>query len=413
MNLSVNISPVFHQMEYFAQMLQDCCGLSMWCFGREKKLLDTTCTEPKTFLLFLELSKCLDFLLADPDRYKTPVLMEDAIGMLWAADFLRNGSEPHTNCILVLGPVFNSASSLQMLRDSIQNLHFSEGLNQAVQESLLKVPVMSTSNFNQFIRMLHWNMTGEVIKSSEILVQQHEQNVAQNQDTDDLNPERSFYVEERLLQLIREGNPGYKVQAESLIESVPQGVMRESGLRKNQNTVIIFTALAARAAVQGGVAPRTAARLQDYYVQEVERCRHYTNLLELNKEMLDDFINQVQHAKRNKNMSRTVRECCEYLQLHLKEPFELEKMARTMGYTEYYLSKKFARETGQKISTYLRTARLEQARIMLVETDSTIQQISEELQFSSRNYFTKVFTQVYGVSPQTYREKYGVDDHED
>ncbi len=412
MNFGSNLNPVFHQMEYFAQMLQQCNGLSLWCFSRNQTLIDTTCTEPKSFLIFLELSKCLDFITADPERYKTPVLMEDAIGMLWAADFLRSGPESQTDCILVLGPVFSSASSLQMLRDAIRNLHFSDSLNQVVLERLQSVPVMGTTSFNQFIRMLHWNMTGQVIKSSEILAQQYEQKVTERQEENDVNPERSFYVEERLLQLIREGNPGYKGLAEPLIESIPQGATREGGLRQNKNTVIIFTALAARAAVQGGVAPRTASKMQDYYIQQVEQCRHYTNLVELNKEMMEDFINQVRHAKQNKGMSRTVRECCEYLQLHLKEPFSLEQMARTMGYTEYYLSKKFARETGQKISAYLRQARLEQARIMLVETDNTVQQISEELQFSSRNYFTKVFTQAYGVSPQVYREQYGVEDHE-
>ena len=101
MNFGSNLNPVFHQMEYFAQMLQQCNGLSLWCFSRNQTLIDTTCTEPKSFLIFLELSKCLDFITAAPERYKTPVLMEDAIGMLWAADFLRSGPESQTDCILV------------------------------------------------------------------------------------------------------------------------------------------------------------------------------------------------------------------------------------------------------------------------------------------------------------------------
>ena len=54
---------------------------------------------------------------------------------------------------------------------------------------------------------------------------------------------------------------------------------------------------------------------------------------------------------------------------------------------------------------YLRDARLEQACEALRSTHKRLQQISEELQFGSCNYFGKVFTKKYGISPAAYRQQ--------
>lgn len=413
MQFDVSQNPTYRATAHFAEMVQACCGLSLWCFSRERKLIDTTCREPKEFLMFLNLGKCMDCILENMDNCQVPILLEDAIGMLWAADFMKNSASGETDCILVLGPIFDSTSSLQMLQDSIRKLNFSISLSQIVTEKLQQVPVMSSTNFNQYIRMLHWNLTGCTIASGDIQMQRRRETMQFQGEPGVSNPERRFYVEEKLLQMVREGNSGFSELADPLIESVPREIdMPVDRLRQNKNLMIIFTALVARAAMQGGVAMGTASALQDHYTQAVERCRHYTELVELNKQMLDDFIRQVQKTRANRDVSRAVRECCEYLDRHLMKPFVLSQMARTLGYTEYYLSKKFYRETGRHISEYLRTARLEYAKIMLVNTRRSIQEISEELQFSSRNYFTRVFSETFGLSPREYRERFGVEDHE-
>lgn len=414
MQLDRKKDAVFRDTKHFAEMMQECCGQSLWCFDRNRELIDTTCRDPKEFLMFLNLGQCMESIPDMMDRSDVPVLLEDAIGMLWAADFMKTGSAQRADCVLVLGPVFDSMSSLQTLQDSIRKLNFSIGLSRIITEKLQQVPVMSTTNFNQYIRMLHWNLTGQAIASGDIRMQRRRNSLLEEKREDGPNPERRFYVEEKLLQMVREGNPGFSELADPLIESVPRETeMPVDSLRQNKNLVIVFTALVARAAMQGGVTPGTAARMQDFYTQAAERCRYYTDLVELNKQMLEDFIRQVQRARSNGSVSRAVRECCEYLHLHLTKPFALSDMAKTLGYTEYYLSKKFYRETGCHISEYLRKARLEHARVMLVSSRLSVRQISEELQFSSRNYFTKVFSDAFGISPREYREKFGVENNEE
>ena len=63
--------------------------------------------------------------------------------------------------------------------------------------------------------------------------------------------------------------------------------------------------------------------------------------------------------------------------------------------------------TGVKLTDYIRSVRLDAAKVMLLASRKDIQQISEELQFGSRSYFDRVFRQEVGISPKQYRETMG------
>ena len=399
--------PNSRQMQEFAEMLQDCCGLSMWCFGQNGTLLDTTCPNAAEFKLFLDLGNCIEFSLAQSDTTRNPFLIEDSIGMMWAADFLRK-SDGSMSCILFLGPTFDARSSRQFLQDALQRLNLSVSLTQTMMDKLQTVPVLSSTNLNQYIRMLHWTLTHTAIHSYDISVLGPQSDVlhTDEENTSDNDDDRIYLSEERLLQIIREGSPEYQSAMEPVIEASPQSIpSMEDAMQKNKNNLLTFIVLASRAAIQGGVSPRTAIALRRFYLDAVENCRSYADLVELNNAMIEDFIHHVQAAQRNKDMSRAVRECVEYLQMHLTAPFSLADMARSVGYTEYYLTKKFRKETGQKVTEYLLNARLERACHMLKTTNKSITDISSELQFCSPNYFTKVFTQKYGISPSLYKQQ--------
>ena len=102
-----------------------------------------------------------------------------------------------------------------------------------------------------------------------------------------------------------------------------------------------------------------------------------------------------------------MRDCREYIRLNYTKALTTEEIARHCGYTEYYLTRKFAKETGMKLTDYIRAVRLDAARVMLLTSRKDIQQISEELQFGSRSYFDRVFRQEVGMSPRRYRETRG------
>ena len=80
-------------------------------------------------------------------------------------------------------------------------------------------------------------------------------------------------------------------------------------------------------------------------------------------------------------------------------------MSRQTGYTEYYFSRKFKRESGLTPAAYIRKKRLEKAAVLLLTTGQDVGQIAESLQFCSASYFTASFRRQYGLSPIQYRKR--------
>ena len=93
--------------------------------------------------------------------------------------------------------------------------------------------------------------------------------------------------------------------------------------------------------------------------------------------------------------------------MNYTRPLSLDEIARQVGYTEYYLTRKFTKETGMKLTEYIRSVRINAAKVMLLTSKKDIQQISEELQFGNRSYFDRVFRQETGVSPARFRDTLG------
>ena len=124
-------------------------------------------------------------------------------------------------------------------------------------------------------------------------------------------------------------------------------------------------------------------------------------------QMLDDFVHKVRECNANPLISRTIQESCDYIRANVLKPLTVEEIAKEMGYTTYYFTKKFYKEMGVKVTDYIKEARVHYAKIALLTTRKSIEEISESLHFGSRNYFSKVFRSIVGVTPAAYRENVG------
>ena len=81
-------------------------------------------------------------------------------------------------------------------------------------------------------------------------------------------------------------------------------------------------------------------------------------------------------------------------------------LAALVGYTEYYLTEKFKKETGQSVSSYIRFVKVERAKILLETTDLSIKEIADQLAFNTVNYFIQSFREVTGYTPAQYRKRF-------
>lgn len=99
-----------------------------------------------------------------------------------------------------------------------------------------------------------------------------------------------------------------------------------------------------------------------------------------------------------------VEKIVDYIETHLDEELSLDKIAKELNYSKFYIARTFSDKTGGTIYKYIQGRRLTLAAQKLVETEKPIIEIAYEAQYSSQQAFTLAFHQLYLCSPQIYRK---------
>lgn len=100
---------------------------------------------------------------------------------------------------------------------------------------------------------------------------------------------------------------------------------------------------------------------------------------------------------------RLVRQAMAYLHEHYAETISREDLAHHLGMSSDYLTYCFRREVEMTPIAYLNRYRVNQAKILLAESDKNITEIAIEVGFSDSSYFSRVFRRQVGISPDAYR----------
>ncbi len=400
-----NTKGVEARMYVLAGQLFCAAGVACWCFDRGGELKGGTFPTHRDFLTFFRLGGCLDYALEHREEIRGPMLLTDTLDLMWIAEWFRNGGEP--NLLFTCGPMFNTRSSVDNVEARLRKMNISLTLQKALLEKLETVPVLSQANIVQFVKMLHYNITGMFVASGGI----HYQSSGGIEGEKSVEPEthssQVWELEKNMLRLVREGNISGLGAADRMTAfSTTEGYGLGDPKREARDSMVAFTALCARAAMDGGLTPRVARETEAHYVRLIEKCGRLTELMRLKPMILEDFITRVRALRSAPEMSPAIQEVCTYIHSHLTDKLELADIAREVGYTAYYLTKKFYRETGVRLSDYVKGARIERAKIMLM-TGKTVQAIADELHFTTRSYFTKVFRDAVGMSPAEYRASNG------
>jgi len=87
----------------------------------------------------------------------------------------------------------------------------------------------------------------------------------------------------------------------------------------------------------------------------------------------------------------------------LNHPPSILSLAHQVGLNDFKLKQGFRQVFGTTVFGYLRDYRLEQARLLLLEKQMSVQQVARAIGYTHSGYFAKAFKQKFGVSPKTYQ----------
>lgn len=93
-----------------------------------------------------------------------------------------------------------------------------------------------------------------------------------------------------------------------------------------------------------------------------------------------------------------------YVEKNLGGDLTLEKIAKELNYSKFYIERTFKDHTGLSLYKYIRSRRLNEAARRLVETRQPIIDIAFGSGYRSQQAFTQAFRDEYVCTPQEYRK---------
>jgi AraC-like DNA-binding protein len=91
---------------------------------------------------------------------------------------------------------------------------------------------------------------------------------------------------------------------------------------------------------------------------------------------------------------------------HVTDPLDPQKMAKDLKLGYSWFRRMFKHYIGLSPIQYQLQLRIQRACRMLSYSSKSSKEIAFDLGFESSSYFTKIFKNKMGVTPQTYRRQY-------
>ena len=222
---------------------------------------------------------------------------------------------------------------------------------------------------------------------------------------------RRYDIENSFIRMVREGN------VEELRTAISEMINFSSNndpslflefYAKNASSgMSVLRTLTRKAAEEAGVNVVTIDRITQSAVQKINT---ETNTERITKITLEMVIKLAEEARKARslfsNLSPAISRCVDYIRLHYPEEISLSVLIDIAAMSKANLTRRFLKETGYTVSSFIRDTRCYHAKKLLENSELSIKEISSYVGYEDYNYFTKVFRSVTNLTPSEYRSQH-------
>ncbi len=378
-----------------------------WCFDAEHRLLESTSDNERIFSMVFQELKYLDIV----DEYRDnpmPVIVQGEMDFTWIIVREYKGEHVLTH-YHALGPFFSSLLPPDLsigLPKRFEDKIWSEKWRGRFMAAMSELPSFPSLVYSRYALALHYCVTGERLHNSDIIYPTaKELSLMQVGNTDE--PARQHLLSNRrlnvLLKMLEDGDMNYRPFLYTDESVLPVRSYVETPLENAQITCAIFTAICTRAALKGGLTYAAGVSIEDAYIRSIFLCKSIEEVTNTKNQMYEDLIHRVHNLRTSHGYSIMVQSSCDFITMHLAEPLDIGILATRLNYAKYYLSRKFKEETGESVNSYIKKARIELAKVLLLNSDDNMDEIAVKCGFVSRSFFTTAFTKECGMPPARFR----------
>lgn len=169
-----------------------------------------------------------------------------------------------------------------------------------------------------------------------------------------------------------------------------------------QQLYIQLLSIILRTATEIGIGTHLIAENNDLY-GTLLKIESFSELDGWIKRILGNVCEQI-NIKNKLKTKHSIQKAINYIREHCQEEISLTSVADYVRLNPNYFSRFFKEETGCSFVDYLKKLRIEKAKELLRTSNLKIYEICEALGYQSVQYFSTLFKNMVGVTPQEYRE---------
>ena len=222
---------------------------------------------------------------------------------------------------------------------------------------------------------------------------------------------RRYDIENSFIRMVREGN------VEELRTAISEMIHFSSNndpslflefYAKNASSgMSVLRTLTRKAAEEAGVNVVTIDRITQSAVQKINTETNTERITKITFEMVIKLAEEARKARSLfSNLSPAISRCVDYIRLHYPEEISLSVLTDIAAMSKANLTRRFLKETGTTIISFIRDTRCYHAKKLLENSELSIKEISSYVGYEDYNYFTKVFRSITNLTPSEYRSQH-------
>ncbi|WP_199615303.1 AraC family transcriptional regulator [Paenibacillus alkalitolerans] len=154
--------------------------------------------------------------------------------------------------------------------------------------------------------------------------------------------------------------------------------------------------------------PQMMKQMLYYFHTQPGRWRFLCEMLFLS--VLEELESEAESGTLNTEetaMPHQIYHAMKYMEDHLAEKMEIERLARHVGWSHEHFTRTFQQHVGHTPKAWMTKRKIERAAQLLLQRSDSVKEIAREIGFGDEYYFHRLFRRWMGMTATEHRRKYG------
>lgn len=272
------------------------------------------------------------------------------------------------------------------------------------------IPVVPPSTVNHISHLLFYMFSNLISESKKEMRKNNQKLLQQSRINESIQRYKSegihktSYPYEKEKELLNKVKLGDVREANAVLNDLLGYVLFSGGnsLDVVKTRSLELCALLSRTAIEGGAPTDTMLNLNNQFLKNLQQITTLDSLCHELQEIVEMFSESVFNYIPSKN-NDIIKKAMLYISEKFNTPLSLEEVATHVHLHPSYFSTIFKNVTGSSFKEYLNKIRIEESKLLLLNTDFSIIDIAIAVGFEDQSYFSKVFKKFTGTTPKQFR----------